>query len=190
MIRNEEARHHYEAAETENALKLNSSYQNLYQNIFSDRRCWATWQMAWDERWEACVAHNIIPKASLTNQLTRNKVYFSSRTIAFPRFSSKDSTPLLKPLLFLWGIVQFNPLCLVCLLTTSSSYHMAPPSQQISSANMVPEEATIQRQERKTHNSAPLSKEKPVFSVQIPLIFFVPSNSLPAESNGWITECI
>ncbi|GBM64682.1 hypothetical protein AVEN_175184-1 [Araneus ventricosus] len=88
----------------------------------------ATWQMAWDDGDTGRLIYNIIPKVSLQPiNWTRNEVLFFTGHGPFPSFLQRFN---LSETSFCscGGISTPIHYATVCLLTTS--YHMAPPSQQ------------------------------------------------------------
>ncbi|GBM62011.1 hypothetical protein AVEN_199313-1 [Araneus ventricosus] len=88
----------------------------------------ATWQMAWDDGDTGRLIHIIIPKVSLHPiNWTRNEVLFFTGHGPFPSFLHRFN--LAETSFCSCGEIG-TPIhyATVCLLTTS--YHMAPPSQQ------------------------------------------------------------
>ncbi|GBN18537.1 hypothetical protein AVEN_112500-1 [Araneus ventricosus] len=128
-IENEEAdRLAKEAAETENFPETPLELPKPFINTFLRQKMLATWQMAWDDGDTGRLIHNIIPKVSLQPiNWIRNEILFFTGHWPFPSFLQRFNlaeTSFCSP----GGIGTPIHYATVCLLTTS--YHMAPPSQQ------------------------------------------------------------
>ncbi|GBM15023.1 hypothetical protein AVEN_113157-1 [Araneus ventricosus] len=128
-IGNEEAdRLAKEAAETENFPETPLELPKSFIKTFLRQKMLATWQMAWDDGDTGRLIHNIIPKVSLHPiNWTRNEVLFFTGHGPFPSFLNRFN--LAETSFCSCGEIG-TPIhyATVCLLTTS--YHMAPPSQQ------------------------------------------------------------
>ncbi|GBN64205.1 hypothetical protein AVEN_136302-1 [Araneus ventricosus] len=128
-IGNEEAdRLAKEAAETENFPETPLELPKSFIKTFLRHKMLATWQMAWDDGDTGRLIHNIIPKVSLHPiNWTRNEVLFFTGHGPFPSFLHRFN--LAETSFCSCGEIG-TPIhyATVCLLTTS--YHMAPPSQQ------------------------------------------------------------
>ncbi|GBN32670.1 hypothetical protein AVEN_211485-1, partial [Araneus ventricosus] len=165
-IGNEEAhRLAKEAAEMENFPETPLELPKSFIKTFLRQKMLATWQMAWDDGDTGRLIHNIIPKVSLHPiNWTRNEVLFFTGHGPFPSFLHRFN--LAETSFCSCGEIGTPILyATVCLITTS--YHMAPPIQYGSE-----EWPTIQRQEGRYIICSSFSKEKPVFSVQIPINCF------------------
>ncbi|GBM54123.1 hypothetical protein AVEN_119852-1 [Araneus ventricosus] len=117
-----------EAAETENFPETPLELPKSFIKTFLRHKMLATWQMAWDDGDTGRLIHNIIPKVSLHPiNWTRNEVLFFTGHGHFPSFLHRFN--LAETSFCSCGEIG-TPIhyATVCLLTTS--YHMAPPSQQ------------------------------------------------------------
>ncbi|GBL75165.1 hypothetical protein AVEN_194414-1 [Araneus ventricosus] len=128
-IGNEEAdRLAKEAAETENFPETPLELPKSFIKTFLRQKMLATWQMAWDDGDTGRLIHNIIPKVSLDSiNWTRNEVLFFTGHEPFPSFLQRFNLAETS-FCSCGGIGTPIHYATVCLLTTS--YHMAPPSQQ------------------------------------------------------------
>ncbi|GBN33194.1 hypothetical protein AVEN_28472-1 [Araneus ventricosus] len=128
-IGNEEAdRLAKEAAETGNIPETPLELPKSFIKTFLRQKMLATWKMAWDNGDTGRLIHNIIPKVSLHPiNWTRNEVLFFTGHGPFPSFLHRFN---LAETSFCSCREIGTPIhdATVCLLTTS--YHMAPPSQQ------------------------------------------------------------
>ncbi|GBN76905.1 Putative protein in type-1 retrotransposable element R1DM [Araneus ventricosus] len=189
-IGNEEAdRLAKEAAETENFPETPLELPKSFIKTFLRQKMLAIWQMAWDDGDTGRLIHNIIPKVSLHPiNWTRNEVLFFTGHGPFPSFLHRFN--LAETSFCSCGEIG-TPIhyATVCLLTTS--YHMAPPSQQHQPIwfRRVANNSTSRR---KIHNLLHfLQRETSLFRPQIPIncfffFFPVPSIVFLVESNAFV----
>ncbi|GBO13043.1 hypothetical protein AVEN_215255-1 [Araneus ventricosus] len=117
-----------EAAETENFPETPLELPKSFIKTFLRQKMLASWQMACDDGDTGRLIHNIIPKVSLHPiNWTRNEVLFFTGHGPFPSFLHRFN-PAETSFCSCGGIGTPIHYATVCLLTTS--YHMAPPSQQ------------------------------------------------------------
>ncbi|GBN65964.1 hypothetical protein AVEN_167864-1, partial [Araneus ventricosus] len=128
-IGNEEAdRLAKEAAETENFPETPLELPKSFIKTFLRQKMLASWQMAWDDGDTGRLIHNIISKDCLDSiNWTRNEVLFFTGHGSFPSFLQRFNLAETS-FCSCGGIGTPIHYATVCLLTTS--YHMAPPSQQ------------------------------------------------------------
>ncbi|GBM33961.1 hypothetical protein AVEN_53827-1 [Araneus ventricosus] len=116
-----------EAAEKENFPKTPLEFPKSFIKTFLLQKMLATWQMAWDDGDTGRLIHNIIPKVSLQPiNWTRTEVLFFTGHGPFSSFLQRFN--LAETSFCSCGGIGTPIHCATACLTTS--YHMAPPSQQ------------------------------------------------------------